>query len=75
MAVLNDPRPLGRSNAPRMPRRHAAEIFAPVTDKPRRVPADVSRAMHRFMQIDDRAFQRALLHVNEHQHAAKLPMI
>ena len=79
MADLNNPRPHGRSTAPGMPHilagHHPAEISASGVDKPRRVPEEVSKAMHSFMQIDESAFQRALLHLNEHQQAAKLRMI
>jgi hypothetical protein len=79
MANLNDIRPLGRSTALQMPRiragHHPAEILASGIDTPRRVPADVSNAMHQFMQIDERAFQRALVHVNQNQLAAKLRII
>ncbi len=75
MTLLNDSLPIGRSTgrqAPRVrPGQHVASVVADKVAVTRRVPADMSKAIHQFMQIDEDAFHRALLRVNQDKHAAR----
>ena len=75
MTLLNDSLPVGRSTGRQTPRdrpeQHLASVVAHKVDVTRRVPADMSKAIHKFMQIDENAFHRALLRVNQDKHAAR----
>ena len=71
MTLIRDSMPIDRSIGRQAPRVHVASAFAAEVDAARRVPADVSIAIHKFMQIDEQAFCRALLSVNQGKLSAR----
>jgi len=74
MAVVQDSISFGRSKGRQTPpvrqRRHVTTAAAGEVDAVRRSVVDMSRAIHQFMQIDDKAFCRALSRVNQPRRVA-----